>query len=188
MKKHIIMTIIVFLASFSPLWADEMPVRLASIDTELKNDYAIGSFGDYYVTGIGFGAQTDFELTFLDNLGFFTSLDYFYGISKTIWVDSFQNLSVMAGISYTFIPDGQISIIPQIGYGVCGHILPGDIDRDGADGAAFYLDQLLNFSVKILYPLNDVISLFFSPELTLFIESENNAILAGYDLGLRINL
>jgi hypothetical protein len=188
MKKHIIVTTIVFLAVLSPIWAAGTPVKLSSIDTELKNDYAIDSFGDYYITGIGFGAQTDFDLTFIDNFGFFASLDYFFGISKTIWVDSFQDLSAMAGISYTIFPDGEISIIPEIGYGIDGHLLLGDVDRDGTSAPAFYMDQLLNFSVKFLYPLNEGISIYMSPELTLFIESENNAILAGYDLGVRINL
>jgi len=188
MKKRFTITAIVFLVSLSTIWADEAPVKLSSIDTELKNSYALNSFGDYYITGIGAGAQADFRLNFAGNLGFFTSIDYFYGISKTIWVDSFQDLSLLIGASYTFLPDGQVSIIPEVGYGVCGHLLPGDVDRDGVEAVSFYLDQMLSLSVKFVYSLDEGFSIFFSPEMTLFLESENSAILAGYNLGARINL
>ncbi len=188
MNKRLTITAIVFLATASMLWADDFLIQFSSIDTELKNDYAVNALGDYYATGIGLGIQADFEITPVENLGFFGAIDYSYGISKTVWVDSFQDLSLMTGLFYELKPGGPVSIIPEIGYGVCTHLLPGDIDRDGTDSASFYLDQILAVSIKAAYAFDDSFSIYFSPEMKYYIESDNNAILAGYNLGARINL
>lgn len=162
MIKRLTITAIIFLATASMLWADDFLIRFSSIDTELNNDYAITDLGDYYATGIGLGIQTDFEITPIKNFGFFGAIDYSYGISKTVWVDSFQDISLMAGLFYELKPGGPVSIIPEIGYGVCAHLLPGDIDRDGTDSVSFYIDQMLTVTIKAAYAFDDAFSIYFS--------------------------
>ncbi|MBI9107776.1 MAG: hypothetical protein JEZ04_13595 [Spirochaetales bacterium] len=188
MKKRLTITVIVFLVAASLSWADDFPIQFSSIDTELKNDYAVNALGDYYVTGLGLGVQAGFDITPIENLGFFGAIDYNYGISKTIWVDSFQDISLIAGISYMLKPDGPVAFVPEIGYGICVHLLPGDIDRDGTDSTSFYFDQMLTLSIKGIYTFNEVLSVYISPEVKFYLESGSSAILAGYDLGARINL
>ena len=188
MKKLLTIMTIVFLSTATMSWANGFPIQYSSIDAELKNDYAIGALGDYYLTGIGIGIQANFDITPINNLGIFGGIDYSYGISKTVWVDSFHDLSLTTGISYKFETGSPVSIIPELGYGICIHLLQGDIDRDGNDSTSIYLDQMLTFSIKAAYSFNEKISIYFSPDVKYYIESENNAILLGYNLGVRIKL
>ena len=188
MRKFAALTLFFVIIISSNFADDNIPLAVSSADAAIENNYALGIFGDYYVTGIGLNSQVNIDIIPVPSLGCFVELDYIFGVSKTIWVDSFQDLYLSVGVSYELPPLGPVTVVPELSYGLLGHIVPGDIDRNGAAGTAFFLDQMLAIGAKILYPLTDSLLIFLNPEFTFLPESGFGGFLPGYDIGIRVEL
>jgi hypothetical protein len=188
MKKRSTFILIVLLTTATLSWGETSFIEFTSIDIAFNNNYPLNDLSDYYSSGIGGGCQFEFDIIPINRLGLFIDLDYYYGISETIWVDSFHDLNLIIGASYELFSSGRFSLIPEIGYGISNHLLLGDVDRDGSNSTDYFIDQMVSVSTKGLFSINQKISVFLSPELTLYFEESNTAILLGYNLGARINL
>ncbi|MFP4206413.1 MAG: hypothetical protein ACLFSP_09915 [Spirochaetaceae bacterium] len=155
-----------------------------SVDTFLQNRYPMGSYADYVSTGVGAGTQLNVHIESLGGVIPYMGIDYSYGFSEVDYVDHIQDFGITLGAGYPFALTEEITVVPELGYGLMLHRASGDIEGSSNKG---YADQALRSGVKGLYALGETVELYLAPTYTLFLEEEEAGMELGYQLGARFN-
>lgn len=192
MKKSIYIGLIFSLTSI--LFANiplNNQVSLDSMDVGFVNMFPLGLYGTYYTTGLGLDSQLNVTFTQIDKLYGFVGLGYQYGVSKTQYVDSFNDMNIYLGAGYPFLITAveKLTINPEVAFGLALHIVPGDVNRDGTKATEVFTDSYVKIAGKINYGLTDKLSAYLTPTFSFFTENDSNVgLLLGYQLGCRLAL
>jgi hypothetical protein len=187
MKKTIILSVILCIALAGIAAAQDDGDIGYSVDGYLQNIYPVGTYSDYVSTSIGAGVQANLEMPQL--LGFlpFVAVDYSYGFTAASHLDRIQDIGFTAGTGYAIELTPEITLVPELGYGLLLHIAEGTLGGE-PDSSSLYSDQVVRASVKGLYALNERLELFASPTYMLFLESGDVGMQVGGQLGVRFEL
>ncbi len=185
---HRVCLALVFMAMFAGTAFPEGPVvRFASLEVSAINEWPLGTLADYYTTGIGAGAQATFAFGSVPKLRASAGMEYSYGLSRTAWVDSFNELGFTLGASYLFEILPRLELAPELAVGVLVHIASGDVDRDGTKSATVFTDSYFRLAPKLYWLFTETFSAFLAPRFSVFTQTDATGFLFGAQAGVRIS-
>lgn len=161
-------------------------VRFDSLEAGLINEWPLGTLAEYYITGIGAGVQGTFAFGFDPDVRAFAGVEYVHGLSRTSWVDSFNELALTLGASYILPLTPQLELAPEVAFGLLVHLVSGDVDRDGEKSTDLFTDSYLRISPKLYWLFTDTLAAFLAPRFSVFTENEATGFLFGVQAGVRI--
>lgn len=168
--------------------AAEPLVTVDSIDAYAKNLYPLGTYDEYVGAMFGAGTQVNLLMPAMPMLRLFGSVGYTYGVSDTIWVNSFHDLLFDVGFGAEAPAFGPALFGLDFAYGWINHIVSGDIDRDGEEAVNLFTDQHIRITSRLIYPFTPDLAAFVAPNILAFLEKDLSGAELGFDLGLRVGL
>lgn len=163
-------------------------VYVDSLDFGGTHVFPIETWAQFYSSGVGGHTQLNLGLSQHEGVLFGLALEYAYGISKTIWVNTFHDASFTLGVGYRFAVGHRLSLEPEVGWGMMFHVVDGDVDRDGTSSVGLYYDQYARAVVRLVLSLGERISIAAGPRFSAFLENDAQGFLIGYQAGARVRL
>ncbi len=185
---HRVCLALVFMATLAGTAFAEGPVvQFDSLEAGAINEWPLGTLAEYYITGIGAGVQGTFAFGFDPNVRASAGLEYSYGLSRTAWVDAFNELGITVAASYLIELLPQLELAPELALGVLMHFVSGDVDRDGVTSITVFTDSYFRLAPKLYWRFTDTLSAFFAPRFSVFTQTGATGLLFGAQAGVRIN-
>ena len=162
------------------------PIReglyLSSLDIHASYHIPIADTLSCYKMLIGGGAKINIGVGSNPHVSFVGAVDYHFGLSDTVWVNLFYDISTSFGVGYTIPITHSINIIPQLIYGPVIHI----VDMNDGEEDRLYIDQMIKLSSQIVFQISQTLSITMSPYGAILVEKDEFGFLAGIQSGIRI--
>lgn len=159
-----------------------------SIEMKGNNLYPYGKSTTCYSYILGAGLKFNFALGKQNNLFAYSEIGYSRGPAKSDWVDAMQATSLSAGFGYRIPLTNQITLAPELDYGLLLHILNADFDQDGIKQWEVFTDQQVRLSLNLSYAINDTNHVFIAPLGLVFFQNSDVGILYGVQAGIRFTI
>ncbi len=135
------------------------PIReglyLSSLDISASYHMPIADTLSCYNMSIGGGAQINIGVGSNQHVSFVGAVDYHLGLSDTVWVNFFHDISTSFGVGYTIPITHSINILPQLTYGPVIHI----VDMNDGEEDRLYIDQMIKLSSQIVFQISQSLSI-----------------------------
>lgn len=159
-----------------------------SIEVKAYNLYPYGKSTTCYSYVLGAGLKINFTLGEQNKLFAYSEIGYSRGPAKSDWVDVMQATNLSVGLGYRIPLSKDMSLTPELDYGLLVHLLNADFDQDGDKSLEVFTDQQVRLSLTISYAINDTNHLFIAPLGILFFQNSDIGILFGAQAGLRFTI
>ena len=159
-----------------------------SIEVKAYNLYPYGKSTTCYSYVLGAGLKMNFALGNQNSLFAYSEIGYSRGPAKSDWVEAMQATSLSVGFGYRIPLTNQMTLTPELDYGLMVHLLNADFNQDGIKKLEVFTDQQVRLSLNLSYAINNANHLFIAPLGIMFFQNSDVGILFGAQAGFRFTI